>query len=126
MTQRAGSWCPPVILASPVGQPPSPRHSARRPGPAARWMAPSTPPPPSSELLAALTMASTSWTVMSPWTTSIIAIAGVHPFISGYRIGLLDHQEGCLVGAGLRARPLSLPDDWVVNQQGGHGDPPLR
>src|ERR1700753_150573 len=31
-------------------------------------MAPSTPPPPSSEVLAALTMASTSSLVMSPWT----------------------------------------------------------
>src|SRR5262249_6821555 len=34
-------------------------------GPAARWMAPSTPPPPSSVGLAALTMASTSSVVMS-------------------------------------------------------------
>lgn len=34
--------------------------------PAAMWMAPSTPPPPSSEQLAALTMASTSDFVMLP------------------------------------------------------------
>ena len=34
--------------------------------PAARWMAPSTPPPPSRLFLAALTMASTSSLVMSP------------------------------------------------------------
>src|SRR5215475_1600851 len=34
-------------------------------GPPARWTAPSTPPPPASELLAALTMASTSRVVMS-------------------------------------------------------------
>ncbi len=34
-------------------------------GPAARWMAPSTPPPPSSERFAALTMASTASVVMS-------------------------------------------------------------
>lgn len=37
------------------------------PGPAARWIAPSTPPPPSSEVLAALTMASTASVVMSAW-----------------------------------------------------------
>src|SRR5690606_31561308 len=54
------------MRASPVGQPPSVRHSARRPGPAARWMAPSTPPPPSRDELAALTMASTFARVMSP------------------------------------------------------------
>src|SRR5439155_19226120 len=118
MTQRDGSRCPPVILASPVGQPPSPRHSARTPGPAARWMAPSTPPPPSSELLAALTMASTSWTVMSPWTTSIIAIAGVHPFIFGYRMGPVDDQEGRLVGAGLRACAGWRTPTWVVEHPG--------
>ena len=36
------------------------------PGPPARWMAPSTPPPPSSDSLAALTIASTTCSVMSP------------------------------------------------------------
>src|ERR1043165_9937215 len=46
------------MRASPVGQPPSVRHSASNCGPAARWIAPSTPPPPSSEGLAALTIAS--------------------------------------------------------------------
>src|SRR5262249_417159 len=40
-------------------------HSARSSGPAARWIAPSTPPPPSSDSFAALTMASTSSVVMS-------------------------------------------------------------
>src|SRR5262249_38050085 len=34
-------------------------------GPAARWIAPSTPPPPSSDSFAALTMASTPSVVMS-------------------------------------------------------------
>ena len=53
-------------LASPVEQPPSPSHSSLSPWPAALWMAPSTPPPPSRELLAALTMASISRQVMSP------------------------------------------------------------
>src|SRR6478736_3859106 len=49
------------------------RHSATRSGPAARWIAPSTPPPPSSERLAALTMASSASVVMSPTQTSIRA-----------------------------------------------------
>src|SRR3984893_15601016 len=53
------------MRACPVGQPPSVRHSASRSGPAARWIAPSTPPPPSRVLLAALTMASTASVVMS-------------------------------------------------------------
>ena len=42
----------------------------QRSGPAARWMAPSTPTPPSRLALAALTMASTSSVVMSARTTS--------------------------------------------------------
>lgn len=54
-----------MILASPVLQPPSRRHSASSSGPAARWMHPSTPPPPSRDSLAALTMASTGIFVMS-------------------------------------------------------------
>src|SRR5262245_19310776 len=39
------------------------------PGPAARWIAPSTPPPPANRLLAALTTASTVIVVMSPATS---------------------------------------------------------
>src|SRR5207245_6615497 len=56
----------PVILASPVGQPPSGRHSSSSSGPPARWIAPSTPPPPMRLELAALTMASTGSRVISP------------------------------------------------------------
>src|SRR5690349_7515150 len=37
-------------------------------------MAPSTPPPPSREELAALTMASTDCRVMSPWTSVIVVM----------------------------------------------------
>jgi len=59
-----------VILAPPVSQPPSERHSSRSSGPAARWIAPSTPPPPSSVVFAALTMASTRNVVMSARMTS--------------------------------------------------------
>src|ERR1700686_2227989 len=73
MTWRAGRRWPRGILAAPVSQPPSMRHSATRSGPAARWIAPSTPPPPSSEELAALTMASRSRPVMSATTISIVA-----------------------------------------------------
>src|SRR5437899_10094452 len=61
----------PVILASPVAQPPSGRHASSSSGPAARWIAPSTPPPPSSEVFAALTIASTRSRVMSPSAASI-------------------------------------------------------
>ena len=46
-------------------------HSSSNAGPAARWIAPSTPPPPSSVSLAALTIASTARVVMSPCQTSI-------------------------------------------------------
>jgi len=59
-----------VIFAAPVAQPPSVSHSARNCGPAARWIAPSTPPPPSKVRLAALTMASSASVVMSPTQTS--------------------------------------------------------
>jgi len=59
-----------VSLASPVRQPPSVRHSASSSGPAARWMQPSTPPPPSRDSFAALTMASTLIFVMSLRTIS--------------------------------------------------------
>ena len=47
ITCFAGKRWPRVILAAPVMQPPSASHSMRSCGPAARWMAPSTPPPPS-------------------------------------------------------------------------------
>src|SRR5437870_2690443 len=71
MTCFAGSLYPRVILASPVSHHLRVRHSSTSAGPAARWMAPSTPPPPARLLLAAVTMASTVWRVMSPSTTSI-------------------------------------------------------
>lgn len=61
----AGQPIGPVSFASPIRQPPSLRHSASSSGPAARWMQPSTPPPPSKLSFAALTMASTGIFVMS-------------------------------------------------------------
>src|SRR5215204_3529120 len=62
----AGSKYALVILASPGGQWPIFKHSSRRAGPAARWIAPSTPPPPQRASLAAVTTASTGNVVMSP------------------------------------------------------------
>src|SRR5439155_11426670 len=90
MTWRALRRWPPVILASPVLQPWSRRHSSTRPGPAARWMAPSTPPPPSNDELAALTMASTSSAVMSPCQTlARMLLRHKHPGVAlhGHRLG---------------------------------------
>src|SRR5262245_57670788 len=72
-TNRARRRNPGVSTACPVGQPPMRRQAAISSGPAARWMAPSTPPPPRRPLFAALTIASTSSVVMSVWITSTIA-----------------------------------------------------
>ena len=78
MTQRAGRSPATVATASPVGSPSrnvvlrTRRHASRSFGPAARWIAPSTPPSPSIVWLAALTMASTSCVVRSPRTSSIV------------------------------------------------------
>ncbi|MGC4002123.1 MAG: hypothetical protein QM811_02815 [Pirellulales bacterium] len=52
-------------MASPVSQPFNVRHASSNCEPAARWIAPSTPPPPNSEEFAALTIASTDNMVMS-------------------------------------------------------------
>src|SRR6478672_4312268 len=57
-----------AMRASPCSQPPSGRQASSSSGPAARWIAPSTPPPPSRLELAALTIASApASVVMSPW-----------------------------------------------------------
>ena len=56
---------PSVIFAFPVGQPPSLLHASYNSCPAARWIAPSTPPPPASSLFAAFTTASQGILVMS-------------------------------------------------------------
>jgi NTE family protein len=55
-----------VIFVCPVAHPCKARHSSTSSGPAAEWMAPSIPPPPSSEEFAAFTIASISSAVMSP------------------------------------------------------------
>ena len=72
-----------VATAWPVGSPSGRRsvriwrHSARIAGPPALWIAPSTPPPPSSPLLAALTIASAGKAVMSPWMRRTVMGASV-------------------------------------------------
>src|SRR5215207_952604 len=76
MTHVAGRLNPGVIRAWPVEHPPILRVASRRRGPAARWMAPSTPPPPRRDELAALTMASTGRVVMSAWIISTRAVMG--------------------------------------------------
>src|SRR5918995_1136550 len=61
------------MTASPGPIGPSGMASSARPGPAARWMAPATPPPGESLAFAALTTASmSSWAVMSPPTHSTV------------------------------------------------------
>src|SRR6266568_8763660 len=92
MMKRAGKLYPQVILASPGRQPPMVRHSTTSSGPAARWIAPSTPPPPSSVVFAAFTIASTSSVVISPRTMSIFAagafISRCEPFDEPTAAGL--------------------------------------
>src|SRR5512139_621754 len=53
------------MRASPVGHPPTSRQARASAGPAARWIAPQTPPPGLSSVLAAFTIASRSSVVMS-------------------------------------------------------------
>ena len=71
----AGNLNPGVIFALPVSQPFRGMQARKSSGPAARWMAPSTPPPPRREQFAALTIASTSSFVISPWIISISTIS---------------------------------------------------
>ena len=91
------------------------RAASRRatPGQRARWIAPSTPPPPSSDALAALTMASTASRVMSPISSLILGcIAGFYranrkrePAISGSRapgLGATGPTSRVALPAGLR------------------------
>ena len=75
---------PSVTLASPVLQPPSALQAASSRGPAARWMAASTPPPPDSVGSVALTMASTAILVMSLRT--IFSGMAVLPFVGCYKM----------------------------------------
>src|SRR6185295_14021998 len=104
------------------------RHSSRIPGPPARWMAPSTPPPPRSPGLAALTMASASSRVMSPWTrTSLVpptVISGTpRASAADERPALLAHELGDIVRSarGLARRAAPLPAAERVDAGPGAG-----
>src|SRR6187431_664459 len=82
------------------------RHSATSSLPAARWIAPSTPPPPSSEPLAALTMASTARVVMSACSARIFSPCGVAPrsdvLVDQDRVAVrIDRHEVARASAGL-------------------------
>ena len=70
-------WAPGVTLASPVWHPPSSAHAASSSGPAAAKIAPHTPPPRRSAVLAAFTIASIRSVVMSSVTT-VRVTAGVN------------------------------------------------
>jgi len=67
------------MRASPAEQGASGRRALSNPGPAARWIAPFTPPLPASGLFAALTIASTTIAVISPRATSIRVIGLLEP-----------------------------------------------
>src|SRR5947207_4588507 len=105
MTQRAGRFPPAVATAWPVGSPSgycSARirlHSARMAGPPLRWIAPSTPPPPISEELAALTTASASCSVMSPRMSTTSGMPVTSCSIHGLRVP--DHRHARVPPVGL-------------------------
>src|SRR6266849_5380258 len=135
MTKRAFSRPPPVTTACPVGQPPCvariERHSSRICGPPARWIAPSTPPPPRREGLAAFTIASVSCLVMSPWSRTSLESPTVSTCMTGpleglpldQRAALLPHELGDVVGAagGLARRTAPLPASEGVDPRPGAG-----
>ena len=62
-------------LASPASHSPNLEHSSLSERLAAACMAPSTPPPPINEEFAALTMASISSIVMSPFQREILSLS---------------------------------------------------
>ena len=66
-----------VITADPAGQGASAREARNSSGPAAAWMAPLTPLPPTSDELPAVTMASATTWQMSPRTTRISMAIGL-------------------------------------------------
>src|SRR5215211_1788808 len=122
MTHRDGSRPPVVAFASPVAHPPRRLHSSRIAGPPARWIAPSTPPPPSSDSFAAFTIASTRCSVRSPTTNE--SRSGIRPVSLASEDGVqrvarpehdLGHDDPPTPAAVERERRL------VVNLGGQHG-----
>ena len=85
--------------------------------PAASWMAPSTPPPPRSDALAAFTMASTAWVVMSPSTG-----LDVRPLAHGLTV----ERTGAAVSAGEAPAGRSREQQCTADQEEeAEGDEPL-
>src|SRR5450759_5531397 len=72
-------------------------------GPPARWMAPSTPPPPASAELAALAMASTAIRVMSPSCGVIFRPVGLVQSIPIYYNHVMTRRELLAAGAAFAA-----------------------
>src|SRR3954469_23476598 len=129
MTWRAWRRNPGVATASPgAGRPAgsvflSSRQAASSSGPAARWIAPSTPPPPSSPALAALTMASTRWVVMSPRTASRTGGGGGRP--TPYDVLALPAPAGARGRTALSASELSGIDSTFAGVAPGSDHPPI-
>src|SRR5207302_6305236 len=93
-TYFAGSLPAVVATALPVGQPPILRHSAMMVGPPARWMAPSTPPPPARAEFAALAIASASTSTMLPRSRASVTPLIVRVVIN---TSILDQQAEWLL-----------------------------
>src|SRR5437762_13651981 len=103
MTHFAWSFPPVVATACPVGRPSGwgsrrmARHSSRMAGPPVRWIAPSTPPPPSSVEFAAFTTASASCSVISPRARTILGPVMRARLTPLGLAGAVDVAEGLLV-----------------------------
>lgn len=85
ITNFAGKLKAGVIFAQPVLQPLSVIQNSLNSGPAALCIAPSTPPPPVKELLAAFTIASICKVIMSVFMISIF-------IVSQFFVQLLHHS----------------------------------
>src|SRR5699024_4143495 len=91
-----------VATASPVASPSGrllsrrARQASRIARPPARWIAPSTPPPPRSEEFAALTIASAGIAVMSPVVTETRIPRGYPTLTAAAGEWDLSHSGMCL------------------------------
>ena len=113
-----------VMTAWPVGSRPISStmrlHSSRMAGPPARWIAPSTPPPPISPELAALTIASTSSSVMSPFANRRL----VSDLVGGKSVLVIGTAKGPAAAAyysSVDGRPLTfrLGEDSIEDLETG-------
>src|SRR6478609_7809605 len=126
MTHRAGSVPAVVSTASP--SPTGARRwlSSWISGPPARAMAPATPPPCSSRVLAALAMASTPRVVMSVSRTSTVAVTRPRLRHFGWFVLALEALAAALDGGDeLREVDLERVEDLVGVVLGAEADLPL-